>query len=295
MSGNYDKERWNQPPNEPPWDKVPGVEDRHWDDFRDYRRARRRYRRSHWHHNPTSRLFIAILLIGAGSLLFLSNLGLLPEFNLWDFWPLILVVAGVGKLIGDTRPSGKAVGLVLVAGGSLFLLVTLGILHVRTRDESWPLSLVLIAAGAIALIKVLESDDRGRPRVGFPQVDTQMDPAPGASLDVINEHVVMGSIKRQIESTDFRGGRLDCVLGSVDLNFRRAQISSVERSATIAVNVVFGSVELRVPETWKVVSQAAEFLGSVEDQTIANKSPGFDGPTLFVVGSAVFGSIEIKD
>lgn len=279
--------------NEPGQD-TPGVDNRRWEQFRELRdvRARRRScRGNQWHRTPSSRLFIAILLIGAGSLMFLSNLGLLPEFNLWDFWPLIFVVAGIGKLAGDTRPSGKAVGVVLVAGGSLFLLVTLGILHIRTRDSSWPLSLVLITAGAIALIKVLESDDRSRPRVGFAHVDSP----PGASLDVLNEHVVLGSVKRKIESADFRGGKLECVLGSIDLNLRGAQISSVERSATIAVNVVFGSVELRVPENWRVVSQAAEVLGSVEDKTIANKSPGFEGPTLFVVGSAVFGSIEIKD
>jgi predicted membrane protein len=150
---------------------------------------------------------------------------------------------------------------------------------------------VLIAAGTVTLIKVLESNERWRPQVGFPQAD----PLPTAPLDVLNEHVVLGSIKRNIESIDFRGGRLECVMGTIELNFRRAQISSVERSATLAVNVVFGTVELRVPETWKIVSQAAEVFGSVEDKTLANKSPGFDGPTLFIVGSAVFGSIEVKD
>lgn len=291
MPDNFDNERWNPAPGEQPWDKTPGVDDRRWDEFRDVPARRKRPCRMRWHHAPATRLFIAILLIGAGSLMFLSNLGLLPEFNFWDFWPLVFVVAGVGKLISDRKPSGKAIGVVLVGGGSLFLLVTLGVLHVRTRDDSWPLSLLLIAAGAIGLIKVLESNDRWRPRVGFPQAAE----VPNASLDVLSEHVVFGSIKRKIESADFRGGRVECVFGNVDLNFRGAQISSVERSATIEVSVVFGAVELRVPETWRIVSQAAEIFGSIEDKTVANKSPGFDGPTLFVVGSAAFGSVEIKD
>jgi predicted membrane protein len=237
-------------------------------------------------------LLIAIVLIGAGTLLFLSNLGLLPAFNLWDLWPLILVIAGVGKLVGERCATGRAIGVILMAGGTLFLLVTLGVLHVRAHDDSWPISVLLLTAGSIALIKVLQSNERGRPRVGFPQ-DT---PAPSAaSLDEVNEHVVLGAVKRKIQSANFRGGKLECILGSIDLNFRRAEISSVERSATIVVKVVFGAVELRVPETWRVVSQAADVFGSIEDKTIANKSPGFDGPTLVIVGSVAFGSIEIKD
>jgi predicted membrane protein len=288
MPDNLDNERWD---NER-WDDSPGAEDRRWEQFRDVRAGRRLYRRSQWHRTPASRLFIAILLIGAGTLLFLSNLGLLPAFNVWDFWPLIFVIAGIGKFVGERCATGKAIGVVMTAGGTLFLLVTLGVLHVRAHDDSWPISLVLLAAGAIAFIKVLESNERGRPQVGFPQEA----PAPSAvSPDEVNEHVVLGAVKRKIQSANFRGGKLECILGSIDLNFRRAEISSVERSATIAVKVVFGSVELRVPETWRVVTQAADVFGSIEDKTIANKSPGFDGPTLVIVGSVAFGSIEIKD
>ena len=98
-----------------------------------------------------------------------------------------------------------------------------------------------------------------------------------------------------MESTDFQGGKLESVFGSIDLNLRRAQISSPERSATLEVNAVFGSIELRVPETWRVVAHAAGVFGSVEDKTLANKTASFDGPTLFITGSAVFGSVEIKD
>jgi hypothetical protein len=288
MPDNSNNERWD---NER-WDDRPGVRDRRWEQFRDVPPARRRqYRRSHWHHAPASRLLIAIVLIGAGTLLFLSNLGLLPEFNLWDFWPLIFVVAGIVKLVGERCATGRAIGLIMIAGGTLFLLVTLGVLHVRAHDDSWPISLLLLAAGSIALIKVLESNERGRPRVGFPQET----PAPSASLDVLDQHVVLGAVKRKVESNDFRGGKLDCILGGIDLNLRRANISSVERSATIELNVVFGAVELRVPETWRVVIQAAQVFSSIEDKTVANKSPGFDGPALFIVGSVVFGSVEIKD
>lgn len=235
------------------------------------------------------RLFIAIVLIAAGSLMFLSNLGLLPEFNIWAFWPLIFVVVGVGKLVSDTSSAGRALGILLVVFGSVVTLVTLGILHIRAHDDSWVFSLLLIAFGSLALIKVLESRDYGRrPEIGFSQQAV-------GSGNVVRQQVVFGSMKRKVESTDFQGGKLESVFGSIDLNLRRAQIASAERSATLEVNAIFGSIELRVPETWRVVTHAAGIFGSVEDKTLANKTAGFDGPTLFITGVAVFGSVEIKD
>ncbi|HEX3684110.1 MAG TPA: DUF5668 domain-containing protein [Bryobacteraceae bacterium] len=245
-------------------------------------------RRGQWRQLPAPRLFIALLLIAAGTLLFLSNLGLLPEFNFWAFWPLILVVGGAGKLVSDHSRTGQAIGIVLIAAGSLFLLVSLGILHIRAHDDSWPLSLLLIAAGALALIKILDANDRARPRLGFPA-------AGGVSADVLKEQVVFGSLKRKIETPNFLGGKLESVFGSIDLNLRGAQISSPDKSASLEVNAVFGSIELRVPETWRIVAHAAGVFGTIEDKTIASKTVGFDGPTLFITGAAVFGSVEIKD
>ncbi len=262
-----------------------GWDHEHWPHDRwDHRRRRRQ-----WRQMPAPRLFIAILLIAAGTLLFLSNLGLLPEFNFWAFWPLILVVGGVGKLVSDTTRAGQALGIVLIAGGSLFLLVSLGILHIRAHDDSWPLSLLLIAFGTIALIKILDAHDGARGRVGFPTGSGTMSP------DFFKEQVVFGSLKRKVETPNFQGGKLETVFGSIDLNLRSAQISSPEKTATIEVSAVFGSVELRVPESWRVVAHAASIFGSVEDKTIANKVASFDGPTLFITGAAVFGSVEIKD
>jgi predicted membrane protein len=267
MPDNFDKQRWEE---------VPDVPARQL--------ARRR-----WRQGPLApRLLFAIFLIAAGTHLFLSNLGLLPEFNIWAFWPLIFVVGGVGKLASDTNSAGRALGVILIAFGAVMTLITLGILHIRAHDDSWVFSLLLIAFGSLALIKVLERRDYTRPQVGFPQQAV-------SSGNIVKEQVVFGSVKRKVDSNDFQGGKLESVFGSIDLNLRRAQISSPERSATIEVNAVFGSIELRVPETWRVVTHAAGIFGSIEDKTLANKVAGFDGPTLFITGSAVFGSVEIKD
>jgi predicted membrane protein len=270
MQGNFDNEHWDEVPD------VPDVP------------ARKFGRRSRRQAPAAQRLFFAIALITAGALLFLSNLGLLPEFNLWSIWPLIFVVFGAGKLVSATSSAARAVGVIFISFGTLFTLVTLGILHVRAHNDSWFVSLVLLTIGSVALIKVLESGNPGKPRVGFPQEAVE-------SSNVLKKEVVFGSLKGKVEAADFRGGKLDSVFGSIDLDLRQSQITSVERSATLEVNAVFGSIELRVPETWRVVAHATSVFGSVEDKTLANKSAGFQGPSLFITGAAVFGSVEIKD
>lgn len=275
---------------EQPWSEGPSAGSQAntpWGGEDDPWRAKR-VRRPYRYAAPMPRLLFAILLIAAGSLMFLSNLGLFPSFNVWSFWPLIFVLGGVGKLSTDTTSSGRAFGILLIVFGSLFTLISTGVFHIRAHDDSWIFSLLLIAFGSMALVKVLETRDYGRRHVGFTQQGI-------ASGSVLREQVIFGSLKRKVESSDFQGGKLESIFGSIDLNLRRAQISSPDGSATVEVSATFGSIELRVPETWRVVVHATGIFGSIEDKTIANKAPGFDGPTLFVTGAAVFGSVEIKD
>ncbi len=283
-NGRSDTEREGQAP----WEQDTEPSRGDYEAWRNSRTLRRELRHRYRHRSPAPRLLIAVALIAAGTLLFLSNLGLLPEFNIWSFWPLIFVVAGIAKLVSNTNSAGRALGVLLIVFGSLFALATLGILHVRTHDDSWIFSLLLISFGSLALIKVLEGRDAGRSPIGF-------SPEGIRSGNLINEQAIFGNVKRKVDSTDFQGGKVETVFGAIALNLRRAQISSPDRSATLELSATFGSIELRVPETWRIAVQTSSIFASVEDKTIANKLPGFDGPTLFITGSAVFAGVEIKD
>lgn len=70
-------------------------------------------------HRPRS-VFWPIILIGAGVLLLLSNMGLFPATGwavLWQFWPLALVALGIDVLISRRTVGGA------VASGILLLLL----------------------------------------------------------------------------------------------------------------------------------------------------------------------------
>ena len=70
-------------------------------------------------------LFWPVVLIGAGVILLLRNLGFLPAFNwnaLLQLWPLVLVVIGLDLLFGYKAPwVGGLIGLLTVAAVIAFL------------------------------------------------------------------------------------------------------------------------------------------------------------------------------
>lgn len=238
--------------------------------------------------SPALRLLFAITLIAAGTLLFLGNLGFWPARDLWDYWPILLIAFGVARLIGGRSPSGTVFGILLIAFGTLFLTLNLGIIHINRHDDSWPLSLLLIAFGVVALMRVLESEKTGRPVLGFPAPPVSTNNFPRA-------WAIFAEVKRKIETANFEGGELLSVFGNVDLNLRRAQISSVDKSVTIEANAVFGGVKIRVPDNWRVQLQGTAVLGSYSDKTTPPPAADSTTPVLTITGFAVFGAVEIED
>jgi predicted membrane protein len=262
------------PPSEPPQWEAP-------------RPVFVRRRRSCTGHKAP-RLFFAVVLIIAGVALFLSNLGLLPIERIWNLWPLLLMGAGVGKLSDRRRPSASVVGAVMIAIGAVFLLVNLGLLHVHTHDDSWPLSLLLIIAGTVALVKVLESGSPAASVMGFRPIQT------GGRPNLLNDWVILGAVKRKIDTANFQGGQILNILGAVELDLSRANIPGPDRSAVIDVNVIFGAVKLKLPDTWRLAIHGAGVLGNFEDKTIP-RALTLDAPNLIITGYSIFSAVEIEN
>jgi hypothetical protein len=63
----------------------------------------------------------------------------------------------------------------------------------------------------------------------------------------------------------------------------------------IHLDAVFGAVEIRVPNTWVVVSRGAAVFGEYSDRTVHGQPPSPGAKRLVVKGGAVFGSVVIKN
>jgi hypothetical protein len=99
---------------------MSNVHDPFGDESRtEYRRPRRR---------PHS-VFWPLVLVGAGILLLLSNLGYVPWQSwsvLWRLWPLVLIALGIDVLIGRRSTIGAIVSgllILLLVGGAVVLVL----------------------------------------------------------------------------------------------------------------------------------------------------------------------------
>ena len=90
-------------------------------------------------------LVTGIILIGLGVVFLLGNF----HDVIRDFWPMIIVLVGVGQLF-DRRSLGSGVGLILI--GTWLQLVRLHVFDL-TFQNSWPL--LLIGIGAVIALRAL--------------------------------------------------------------------------------------------------------------------------------------------
>lgn len=95
-----------------------------------------------------------LILIGLGTLFLLNNMGMdIPLRYLFrNFWPVILIVAGLAQIAGAAvRGRGSVVGGAIVTTvGCLFLLQQWWEISFR---HTWPV--LLIAIGATGLLRAL--------------------------------------------------------------------------------------------------------------------------------------------
>ena len=213
-----------------------------------------------------NRLFIGLLLLALGGVFLAENLTGW-DFDWGDWWPAILLVLGVVSL-----PSSRWVGVVLVLVGAVFLVDTLDVLDVNIGDF-WPVA--LIAVGAWVLLGGWGRKRRSR-RAGETAAN---------NLDV---SCAFGSLERRVTSGNFRGGKVSVMFGSAAVDLRDAVAEG--GAAALHAEVLFGSVEIYVPDDWAVEVQADANLSSVETK---HRAPSQPTATLTLTGSCTFGGITI--
>ncbi|MGE5124702.1 MAG: LiaF transmembrane domain-containing protein [Betaproteobacteria bacterium] len=226
------------------------------------------------------RLVIGLSIMAAGLALALDSLGVLDAGVVLRYWPLIIVAVGVAKLTSATNDRQR--GLVWIAAGGGFLLVTLGRM---SFGGVWAMLLLFVGANVVwrALRPPL-------PRAG----------GPGDASESFDMVAVLGGAKTGATSTDlrggagsrnFKGGRAMAVMGGCEIDLRRAAIADGSE-AVVDVFVMWGGIEIKVPEDWDVVNHGSAFLGAFENKT--RPLPGASR-RLIVTGTAIMGGVEVKN
>lgn len=227
-----------------------------------------------------------IILIALGTLFLLGHMGILDTGRLWKFWPLIIVLVGLVKFFKEHSRVGGAVTIVV---GVLLQLGQLGYMQL-SWGTLWPV--ILILAGIAMIWSRFEM-----PRFPTPAATAGMGTVTGASgYETLNEYAMFGGIERRMHTNNFRGGSIVSVFGGVEVDFRTADIEGEE--AVVYVEAIFGGIELKVPERWKVVFQGQSIFGGYSDETrppLADALGTAPRKTLILRGKAVFGGINVKN
>jgi predicted membrane protein len=230
-------------------------------------------------------LVVGLIITIIGVLFLLQNLGIRFFDNVWDFWPVILIVLGVSRASTAYGWGGRVWGGILIVVGGIFLLENLFNLPFLRWSNLWPLILMVVGVGMLA--RNLERQHNARNSAATagscPTVGTRVRGVTSAST--LNEWAVFSGVPAQSRIAGIRGRRGDRGIRGVEIDLRNAGMKNEE--AIVDVNAVFGGVEIRAPETWEIVMSGTPIFGGYEDETApARGTDGEKRPRLIIAGSA---------
>jgi predicted membrane protein len=220
----------------------------------------------------TPRLIVGLGILAVGLLWTLDNLHVLDARVYLEWWPAILIAAGAVRLLDAS--SSKVGSAVLIVVGTVLLLDSLDIGNIDLGDL-FPLFIVVI--GGKLVWDAMNRKQRAA---------SLTDPA-----SELHAFAMMSGIRRQSTTREFHGGDANAIMGGVELDLRNAEIRDGEEPV-LDVFAMWGGIEIKVPENWRVVGKVMPLMGGFEDKTTHRTGTG---PVLIVRGTVIMGSIEIKN
>jgi predicted membrane protein len=221
------------------------------------------------------RVVLGSIFLLIGVLALLDNLQLFDIRLAVHFWPTILVAFGALKIAQTRTGSGWLVGGAMVLAGALLTLQGFGLLSIQWHDW-WPALFIL--AGLVVIFK----DRLSRPlsqTFDAPQQDGQH------QLDLL---ALMSGNNLKLDGQNFGGAEITAVMGGVDLDLRRANMTADE--VAVHLFAFWGGITLKVPNDWAVVVSGMPIMGGIDDKTVPPAQPR---KRLLVDGYVLMGGVEI--
>lgn len=248
----------------------------------------------------SGRLIFGIILVAIGALFLLDNFADAVNIGtVWQWWPMLLVLFGVWRLVAD-RFRSLFLPLLLIAIGGLLQLRKLEIIPGIDFATYWPIIPIVIGiailAGGITRGRRRRRRERNRNR----QRERERGNRESANIiDAESFTVFAGdsldatlSTDNRTMSGDFQSGSINIVMGSGELDLRGAYITA--KPATMNVSIVMGEAKLRVPSDWNVQSNATNQMAETHD-TRSKEAYRSETPDLIIEGKITMGSLHITD
>jgi predicted membrane protein len=198
------------------------------------------------------------------------------------------------------KMSSRFLGTVLVVIGFLYLLDNMGILDADwLTDNVWSIGLIVVGVWLVLMRSKRPYADEMRETVKSASSQSVDSEGPEDRLDVSE---VFRSVRRDVTSQDFAGGRCSVQFGVLRLDLTQAGFASGERC--LRLSCVCARLTVRLPKDLEYSVKAnlvasglnakGERLGGLL-QNIAVRSAGFSAAEkkLTIVASCLFGEIEV--
>jgi predicted membrane protein len=247
-----------------------------------------------------------------GILLIAANIGLIPrDFNrIIISWQMLLIVIGIIVIVKRRTLHFPAV--ICTCLGIFFIIPEIvdmfpsifgGVISGKdfTRNY-WPV--LLIVGGIVILLHILckppvSCYNRHRHR-GYSHFHSRVNENHRHFRDEENRDCeydftktsVFGSGQYVVVDTEFTGGTLNSVCGSIELDLRKAYLP--EGETVLIVEAVMGSISVFVPYNWLLDIKVDSVLGGIEDERRIME-PTDTSRKLIIKGSVVMGAVEIKN
>jgi len=222
----------------------------------------------------TPQVILGLIVIVAGVLFTLDNLGVLDADQVIQYWPAGLVGVGLLKLWHAREGQGWVGGFFLVLLGGWMLLEHVVAIRISIGDV-WPLLFVFL--GGYMVWKGLGGARHG------PVADGQTR---------FSALAIMSGVVRRSNTQTFQGADLTAIMGGCEIDLRQASIAP-GAEAVIDVFAFWGGIDIKVPEDWVVITRAVPLMGGIEDKTQSPVSPATR--TLIIRGIVIMGGVTIKN
>ena len=218
-------------------------------------------------HNIIIRVYLGLAAVAIGSLLLLRNLHVI-SFDYWGelwggFLSFLLILVGCIILVKRSR---WIWGLLFLSAGATIGLRALHIVDVNFWQIVWPI--LFIAVGSAVLFSLVKDGKISKTKA--------------------KHMVAVWSGQSEKVEGEYTGGTISSVFGGVDLDLRQ---SDIQDGAVIELFVLFGGVDIIVPNDVVIKNEVTAIFGGIDDKT----SPGTKAKkTLYIRGECFFGGIELK-
>lgn len=238
-----------------------------------------------------SRVGGGLFLLFAGFLLLAYKMG--APIPSWVFtWPVLLIAIGLLSGIKSRFHNPGAYILILIGG---VFLVDQSIPGIDLHNYIAPI--ILIGLGLLFILRPKgRSCGRYRTqrwqRAHFENYNPASPAGAKDSEEYLDIHAVLGGIKKNIQSKNFKGGEIVCFMGGAEISFMQADI---QHPVVLEVNNVFGGTKLIIPGNWEVQTEISAVFGGVEDKRNFQNNIPDPNKKIILRGSCVFGGIEINN